>query len=53
LVILNLSANVVETKLKSEVFEGKYRNVFTGEKVKLKSKYKAELMPWSYLVLED
>lgn len=53
LVIVNLSPDVHNVKLKSDVFAGKYRDTFTGDKVKLGSKYKGELKPWSYVVLEN
>lgn len=51
LVFINLSNAPISINYHSCEINGKYKNLFTGKKVKLKSSGTQELTPWGYCVL--
>lgn len=51
-VILNLSPQPQRFTIKEKVVFGKPKNIFTGEKIKLKHDHIYSMQPWEYLVFE-
>lgn len=48
--VFNLSNKKVRTQLESNLIKGEYTNLFTGDKMKIKSKELLKLLPWEYRV---
>ncbi len=49
--LFNLSSEACEFEFNCENFQGRYTDLFTGEKVRLKEKYTSTLPAWGYQVL--
>lgn len=52
LVMANLSPKSIEFKIKKPVNQETFKDVFTGEEVKLADGLKFSLKPWEYIVAE-
>ncbi len=48
----NMSNEAVEFTMNTDGFRGKYKNVFTGETIKIKKEFKQSLPAWGYIVIK-
>jgi len=51
-VILNLSKKPRKFMLRSDIADGKYKEVFSGQELTVRKHLKMELAPWEYKVLK-